>query len=231
MSDQIPLIIAILFLIAILFPIGMIANIAKKADFRKTAVAIVGFYISYLFIVSIIGYLGYFDELTLPPKIIQITTIPLLIFLLGVISFTKTYRDILTKTNLSNLVGLHIFRLMGSFFIILMLFGTLPVSIGLIAGLGDIITAVSSIWVAKYIAKEQAKSKNVVLAWNTFGLLDILITSATAILLTKHSMDTGSMGVEILATFPFCFIPAFAPATIIFLHISVYRKVLIKKYH
>ncbi len=231
MSSQVPVIIAILFLIAIFFPITMIANLAKKVGYVKSSIAIVGFYISYLIVVAIVGYLGYFKAVTLPPKIIQITTIPLLIFLVGVVSFTNSYQEILRKTKLSSLVKLHIFRLMGSFFIILMLLNTLPVSLGLIAGLGDIITAVSSIWVAKMIAEKRAQAKTIALIWNTFGLLDIFLTSATAIYLTKLSMDTGSMGVEILAVFPFSFIPAFAPATIIFLHLSVYRKIFNKKYH
>jgi hypothetical protein len=40
-------------------------------------------------------------------------------------------------------------------------------------------------------------------------------------------MQTAAQGVEALASFPFSFIPAFAPATIIFLHLSVYRKLLV----
>ena len=231
MSDQVPIIVSFLFLIAILFPITMIAYLAKKVGYVNTSLAIVGFYVSYLIIVSVVGYQGYFETITLPPKIIQLTTIPLLIFLVGIISFTKPYQEILRKVPLYSLVKLHIFRLMGSFFIILMLFGTLPVSIGLIAGIGDILAAISSIWVAKIITEKRTYAKTAALIWNTFGLLDILITSATALILTKYSMDTGNMGVEILAVFPFSFIPAFAHATINFLHISVYRKIFNKKYH
>jgi hypothetical protein len=47
--------------------------------------------------------------------------------------------------------------------------------------------------------------------------------------LTKISIDTGAMGVDTLAKFPFCFIPAFAPPTIIFLHVSIYKKLAAMK--
>jgi hypothetical protein len=54
--------------------------------------------------------------------------------------------------------------------------------------------------------------------------LDIVFTAVSAIVLTKLSIDTGSIGVDVLAQFPFCLIPAFAPPTIIFLHVAVYKK-------
>jgi len=50
-----------------------------------------------------------------------------------------------------------------------------------------------------------------------------------AIIFTKISIDRGIQGVEFLAEFPFCFIPAFAPPTIIFLHLLVYRKLSSEK--
>ena len=53
------------------------------------------------------------------------------------------------------------------------------------------------------------------------GLLEIVIT--------KIQIETGAPGVEVLAAFPFCLIPAFAPPTIIFLHLSVYRKLVFRK--
>ncbi|MGL5892286.1 MAG: hypothetical protein ACRC3B_20505, partial [Bacteroidia bacterium] len=63
-----------------------------------------------------------------------------------------------------------------------------------------------------------------------FGLLDILATSTMAIVFTKLSIETGSGGVDALGKFPFCLIPAFAPPVIIFLHLSLYRKLLVKRF-
>jgi hypothetical protein len=91
--------------------------------------------------------------------------------------------------------------------------------------MGDMITAITSVWVAHKIAQKSINAKKWALIWNTFGLLDIIITAFLANILTKISMDTGSMGVDILAQFPFCIIPAYAPPTIIFLHVAIYKKI------
>lgn len=226
----IPLWVSISFLIAICVPVFMIANLVRKGSntVRKgrNYGIVLGFYILYLVYVSIGSWNGWFDELSLPPKILKFTMFPLLLFLLLVVFNLPSYKSILAKLSLAALVRIHIFRLVGSYFLILGLFGALPLSIALIAGLGDIITALSSIFVVKALQQKSAFAKKLTWAWNTFGLLDIIATSSMALYLTYQSIETGVQGVEALASFPFSFIPAFAPATIIFLHLSVYRKLL-----
>lgn len=232
-DSSIPFWASIVFLLVIPIPIFMIANLAKKGATLTSGLAesasaigigIVIFYISYFGYVTFAGQQGWFDELMLPPKILLFTMFPLLAFLLLIIFNLPQYKAILSNVQLSDLVGLHIFRLIGSFFLILFFVGVLPKPIGLIAGIGDLITALSSIYVAWAIRKRKPFARKLTFAWNTFGLLDIVATSATALILTKLSIDHGTQGVEALAIFPFCFIPAFAPATIIFLHMSIYRK-------
>ena len=234
MDTQVPVYISALFLGAICFPVYMIANLARKyvnpKHTRRTFIGVILFYLLYLTVVSIATFNGAFAAATLPPKIIQFTTIPLLLFLMVVVFNTPFYKSLLKATPLDELILLHRFRLIGSLFIILMLFQLLPPTFALIAGLGDIITALSSIWVAKAIRERKNYATRLAILWNSFGLLDILATSTTAVILTKVSIDTGALGVDVLATFPFCFIPAFAPATIIFLHLSIYKKLFVKKF-
>ena len=228
MNPQIPFYISWSFLIAILFPILMIAQVAKQNVAAERAQltfnSIVGFFLVYLLVVGWFCTNGTFTEVSLPPKIILYTTLPLLIFLTGVISNTSFYKSVLKRVRVESIIRLHIFRLIGGFFILLMLIGHLPKVFSLIAGIGDIVTAISSLWIARNLQEKTDNARLLALIWNTFGLMDILVTSFTAIALTKISMETGAQSVEILTTFPFCFIPAFAPATIIFLHISIYRK-------
>ena len=61
------------------------------------------------------------------------------------------------------------------------------------------------------------------IAWNIFRLLDIISVLTTAIITTNLSIETGSQGVTEIANFPLCLIPAFAPATIILLHLTMFR--------
>nr|MCU0327331.1 hypothetical protein [Spirosomataceae bacterium] len=161
---------------------------------------------------------------SLPPKILLLTTFPYALFLFLIIDKFSITKQIFDKAQLHDLVGLHIFRLIGSTFIILALYDSLPKPFAFIAGLGDVITAITSVFVVKSIKNNEKYAKKLTLFWNTFGLIDIITTAILANVLTKISMDTGAMGVDTLAKFPFSLIPAFAPPTIIFVHVLIYRK-------
>lgn len=234
MNPEVPLYLSIAFLIAICFPVFMIAGWVRK--YAEAALAnrlfygILTFYALYFTAVSVASYHGVFDEASLPPKIMRVTALPMLLFLMVLIFNTGFFKRLLQKTPVDQLILLHRFRLIGSFFIMLMLLDLLPTTFALIAGIGDVFTALSSIWVAKVWKAQKRSRKTIALIWNSIGLIDILLTATMATLLTKASIETGSLGVDVLASFPFCLIPAFAPPTIIFLHMSIYRKLLFKKF-
>ena len=229
-ADQVPVVVSIAFLIAFLFPIVLIANLTRNTAYGRKRNAIILFYLAYLVLVTLMCFSGVFNVVVLPPRIIVVTTLPLLLFYLFYISNTSFYKSLLGQIPLSALVRVHIFRLIGGFFLILFFLEQLPKTFAFIAGLGDIITAIGSLFVARTLEKKKPFSKKLTILWNSFGLADILLTSGTAVVLTKLNMETGSQGVDVLTQFPFCFIPAFAPATIIFLHISVFRKIFDKKF-
>ncbi|OQD41584.1 hypothetical protein BUL40_15375 [Croceivirga radicis] len=225
-TDQVPLGLSILFLIAFLAPLILIVQLVRQYSSNINSVLVLLFYLFFLLGVLLLQYNGYFNAVSLPPRIIVLTTLPLLAFYLIVIHQTTFYKNLVQNTPLAAWVQLHLFRLIGGFFLVLWALNTLPKTFALIAGTGDIITALSSLYVASTIRQKKSYAKRLTWIWNTFGLLDILATSFTAVLLTKWNIETGSMGVDILTTFPYCFIPAFAPATIIFLHVTIYKKLL-----
>lgn len=224
----IPIWVSILFLIAIPIPIILIARLARKGTSSSTKntvfYGILGFFAFYFSYVAYGSLNGLFEKVSLPPIILQYTTLPLALLLFGVVFNLSIYHKILQNTKIEDLVSLHIFRLIGVFFVILAHYETLPKYFALIAGFGDMISAISSIFVANAIRQNRQYARNLTYIWNTFGLIDILFTAISAFVLTKISIDTGALGVDTLATFPFCFIPAFAPPTIIFFHISIYKK-------
>ncbi|MFY0602036.1 MAG: hypothetical protein JXR03_20345 [Cyclobacteriaceae bacterium] len=223
LSSQVPAFFSILFLLAFVFPVLLVAQLAKKGNVKNGFCLVVSFYVPYLIIVAYASINGFFDDVMLPPKIVLTTTLPLAVFV-TLIYVTKTCKKANAILDLEDLVKVHIFRLIGSTFIILLLHDLLPPAFALFAGLGDLITAISSLLVAKAVQLKKTYAVRLTYIWNTFGLIDILITSCMAIIFTKISIDNGVQGVEILAEFPFCIIPAFAPPTIIFLHLLVFRK-------
>ncbi len=233
LTSAVPQWVSILFLLAITIPVFMIANVARlgainaNLDSQKSKrvyKVILIFYGLYFFYVSLMSFTGVFLENTMPPKILFYTTFPLLAFLLLVVSNLKLYQTILQKTTLQALVQIHLFRLIGVFFIITNVYGVIPTKFAYIAGFGDIAVALTSIFVAKAIANKKTYAKPLTIVWNIFGLLDIVSVITTAIITTKFSIDTGSQSLVEIANFPFCLIPAFAPATIIFLHLTIFRK-------
>lgn len=216
------------FAFAIIIPVMLIAVFTRKNSPHQKQNLIFGsiifFFFCYFFYVFIAGKNGLFQEASLPPKILLFTTFPYALFLFGIVDKLSIAKQIIEKSSISDLVGLHIFRLVGSTFIILAFYDSLPKSFAFIAGFGDVIAAITSIFVVNAIRKQKKYTKKLIFVWNTFGFIDIITTAVLANVFTKISMDTGIMGVDTLAKFPFSLIPAFAPPTIIFLHVLIYRK-------
>ncbi len=221
--------IAIAFLIAIPLPfILILISVRKEANkliLRNTFQIVTTFFILYISYIVLASFMGWFNKVFLPPMVLLLTTFPYAFLLFLFVAKTKAYQKIIHSISLDQLVALHIFRFIGVFFVILALYDALPKTFAFIAGFGDMITAASSIFVAKAIRDRKTYAKKLTLSWNIFGTVDILFTAIAAITLTKISIDSGSMGVDTLATFPFCLIPAFAPPTILFLHWSIFKKI------
>lgn len=230
-AHQVPYLISILFSIAILFPVFMIAHLLQNTSVANHRNRVLLFFLFYLCLVTGLCFAGVFDVVSLPPRIIVVTALPLLLFYLIVVSNTRWYNTFLKEVKLPALVQVHVFRFIGGFFLLLYWWDQLPATFACIAGCGDIITALTAPLIAKAIQRSPSWGKRLALVWNTFGLVDIICTSAMAVYLTQLNIETGSLGVDVLTQFPFCFIPALAPATIVFLHISIYRKIWSKKFH
>ena len=227
---------SLMFLIAIPIPYYLVEHLAKKGLLKITASSkatlyfygIIGFYFLYFLYVTLACFKGLFVQNSLPPRIMVLTALPLLALYVLVVLNLPIAKKILRNIALSDLVRIHLFRLIGSFFVIMGMYHVVPKTFALGAGLGDIFIALSSLVVGKALIKNKSYAIKMAWIWNTLGLIDILMTSFMAFWYTKQSIVLGTLGVNILTEFPFCFIPAFAPATIIFLHISIYKKLMAK---
>lgn len=233
LTTAVPQWVSILFLLSIPIPILMIAHVAKQgainaklssAKSKQVYNTVLIFYALFFIYVSLTSFTGIFSENTLPPKILLFTAFPLLAFFLLVVTNLKLYKVILENATLQSLVLIHLFRFIGIFFILTNVYGAIPTKFAYIAGIGDIATALGSILVVKAINDRKSYTKPLVIAWNVFGILDIVSVLTTAIITTRLSIATGSQSIVEIANFPFCLIPAFAPATIIFLHMGIFSK-------
>jgi hypothetical protein len=232
--SSMPLWAIVLFIASFLYSITFIANPAKQAALnagitphksRNIQIGIFVFYILYLAYVSVLSLKGVFNVNSIPPKVMVWAGLPLMIILFGFIGNTTLFKKLLRSITLESLVAIHVFRLVGVFFIILYFYHRLPANFAFSANLGDIITALLALPVANMVSKRKPWWKTAVYAWNIFGMLDIVNILVLAVIIAKNDIVTAAQGnLTEMTIFPFVWFPAFAPATILFLHTVVFRK-------
>lgn len=216
------------FLLAIpLLPILttlLVRSTFQQPDSARVSRRIGLFFLVYIGYVYLLGNAGFYKLAVFPPRVILLTTLPLALFLFIAVTRSDWYKKFIENVALDKLVQVHIFRLIGIFFLLLGYHDALPIWFSTIAGIGDVLTALTSLWIGALIRKQKHSFKAYTWIWNSIGLIDILFTAISANVLTKLSIDQGIMGVDTLTTFPFYFIPALAPPIIVFLHYSIYLK-------
>lgn len=228
-----PLWVIVLFIASFLYSITFITNAAKQAALnagmtagkaRNIQFGVFGFYIVYLAYVSIFALKGTFDVSTLPPQVIVLGAVPLMVILFVIIGNTRLFKKLLKAASLESLIYIHVFRFVGIFFLILYFYHLLPTQLAFSADMGDIITAALAIPVARAVAKGKSWSIKAVYAWNILGITDIVVALILAVINAKAEAIAGTHEQRELTIFPFVWFPAFAPATILFLHYAVFRK-------
>lgn len=232
--NSVPHWVSILFLIGFIAPILLIANTVRKAvnqpffaanaKAKRLPLNISIFFIVYYVYATLMSFTGIFQVNTLPPRVLVLTAIPLILFYFLFVFRTKIFWKILEHAKLSDLVRIHVFRLVGVFFIIGWAYGILPKSFAFIAGIGDIFVALTAIFVAVLIDRNAKNYRKITLIWNIIGFWDIVSVILSAVYTIKQAIENNSNGILEMSKFPFCLIPAFAPATIIFLHICIFKK-------
>jgi hypothetical protein len=194
LTASVPAWVSILFIVTFPIVIFLVANIAKNAaikaglgepkaaNIRLSIIAFCGFYLLY---VSLMSFTGIFQVNTLPPRILLFTAVPLAIFYFGVVFRSKIYWTLLKNVKLESLISIHIFRLVGVFFIINYMYGALPKTFALIGGIGDIFAAVTAIFVANAVKNRAVYSHTLALVWNIIGFWDIVNVIVSALLTAR----------------------------------------------
>ena len=229
---QVPLWLSLSFIVSfVTVPVFLIAQAAKAAcsqgsikDGDKIAKRIILFYWVFLAIVGLVSLSGYYMENVLPPRIMVFTIIPLFLFYMIYVSRSTWFKLIFEHIRLEQLIFIHIFRFVGVFFFLIYIYDAIPLEFALAGGIGDLVAATLVFPVIAALRMKRSYAKLLVWIWNIIGLLDIISVLATALILTHKAIPINEVGVQQITTFPFSWIPAFAPATIVFLHILVLRK-------
>jgi hypothetical protein len=187
------------------------------------------FFVTYFIAVSLVTLTGFFEKNALPPRIILATALPLFLFYQCYLLQSKTFQYIFQYIQIQQLIRIHLFRFVGVFFFLGYYYDALPQHFAFVGGGGDILTAILVLPLLYLIQKKHPFAQRFIWIWNCIGLLDILSVLCSAIWITKQAVQNHQVGVEQMGTFPFSWIPAFAPATIIFLHLLIFKKLKAEK--
>lgn len=172
--------------------------------------------LGWLVIAAIVGVTGYFRNVGAIG--VAATVWGLTILLLLAIWRIPFMRAGATALDLRSLVALHLTRIVGLDFLILASRGELAEGFARPAGIGDIATALGALLLLLIWRGEGAARRPYLIAWNTFGLLDILFVVANA--LRFGLRDLQSMAP--LRELPLSLLPTFLVPLIIASHVLIF---------
>jgi hypothetical protein len=96
---------------------------------------------------------------------------------------SKTVRELNAAMPPEWLIGVQTYRVAGAMFLWPFLaVGALPAAFALPAGIGDTITGLAAPLVALAVARNRPGARAWAVAWNLFGILDLIVAPATAVL-------------------------------------------------
>lgn len=132
----------------------------------------------------------------------------------------KPARHAIERIDIQWLIGFHLSRFVGFYFLWLYDRGRLPFDFAVIGGWGDILIACGA--VVLLVAAPLRNHRGVLAIWNLFGLMDILFVVTTAVRLVLT--DASSM--HELFELPLVLLPTFVVPIIIATHVLIFSRLL-----
>lgn len=156
----------------------------------------------------------------LPGPAPQLTLFGLTFGLLSAFWLSRSFRASIDHLSLRALIGLHLVRFVGIYFLVLQNRGELPRLFATTAGWGDIVVALGALGLI--IAPALQNSSRAVFIWNMLGLIDILVVVATAAGIAYADRPAMSA----LTRLPLSFLPTLVVPLIITSHVVVFVRLL-----
>jgi hypothetical protein len=139
----------------------------------------------------------------------------------SVLFVSKTVRAINAATPPAWLIGVQVYRVAGAIFLWpLLAGGAVPSGFALPAGIGDVLTGIAAPFVALAVARERPGARALAIAWNCFGILDLIVAPVAAVL--SQSTNIG--------LFPLVVVPLFlGPPVGILTHLYSLRNLAVTR--
>jgi hypothetical protein len=195
------------------------AQEAKALKPLLVALAIWAFAQSVLYVGARQGTTG-----QIPPNILMFGLT--LAMLTGAWLFVPAFSRLAVATSLGSLLALNAWRLGGFFFLLLYAQGRLSAPFAPIAALGDMITGAAAAAVALALLNGRQVGSWTIVAWNVFGLADLLIAVGLALLSTAGARFQFFAAPETSAftALPWILVPTAIVPALIFVHMAIRAK-------
>src|SRR5882724_10428980 len=156
-----------------------------------------------------------------PPLPLGLTfLVPIIVFVAAYLS-SGSLRAFANGLDLKLITITHVFRFVGFDFLYRYLQGQLPGGFALPAGIGDVVTAAAAIPMALAISRKAPSAGKWFVAWNIFGLADLIVAVGSGVLHSVSSLGVlagNGPSTSMMSDFPRSLIPTFFVPLWILLH-------------
>jgi hypothetical protein len=131
------------------------------------------------------------------------------------------------QIDLALLVGSHLWRFVGLAFVGAWLAGALPAGFAIPEGLGDIVAAAGALALVPML-RRGAAPRGWLLAWNTWGLVDLVSAITMGVLYSAGPLGllaSGTVTTRWMVTFPVSLIPTFFVPLFLLLHALTFARI------
>lgn len=159
----------------------------------------------------------------LRPPVPQVIVLVLTVVAIVVSTAVPTVREWIDSLSIRTLISIHLIPFVGIAFLVLAARGVLSPVFAERAGWGDITAAVGATLLMLSGAPRSTLHRRLYLAWNTLGVIDLVVAVGTAAMVVMR----GSVpGMEPLARMPLIIVPVLAVPFLFAGHVAVYRRLL-----
>lgn len=145
---------------------------------------------------------------------------PILVFLFW-FRFSPQFREYALSRNPALLAMLHVERVGGVTFLILLSKNLLPATFALPAGIGDIAIGLAAPLIAWQFLKAKQYSRTFVI-WNALGIADLVIAVTTGVLSSNANFGIlahGAVTTSLMGQLPMSLVPTFLVPLFVILHL------------
>jgi hypothetical protein len=195
----------------------IVCTVAAPLYQRVAFAALAGSWIGLVVVLSASGHI------TSLVTFVAMFALPLLASAISVAAFPKL-RSAMMSIPVPAIVATNVIRLLGVSFLLLAAAGRLSGPFPYFAGIGDVVTGLFAIPVARFAARAPASDVRVA-AWNAFGLLDLVVAVVLGITSRNGSplqLIHAGVGSDALNALPWVFIPLVLVPAFIVGHVVVF---------